>query len=182
MRLHLEVFRPQDVRKIESWFDDSDTQGWIGGRDWIRRAPSLLELTIGDEFRGKVVTGRRMWLSVDDHGVPAAFVDAELYDRYAAWDGSNQKEPVISDVVDLPSMGITLVVDPARRGRGLGSATLRAIAEEPELNHVGLFFGSVEVGNLASIRCFEKAGFVLRSDRPDFERMLHLSHERSSAT
>ena len=55
--MQLVAFNPVDVERIEPWFDDPDTQRFLGGRDWIRREPSLLDLTIGDEFRGKVVTG-----------------------------------------------------------------------------------------------------------------------------
>lgn len=70
-----------------------------------------------------------MWLSLDALGEPVAFIDGEMYDRYAAWDGSDWDHPVVSDVVDAPSMGLTLVVDPARRRRGYGTATLRAVVK-----------------------------------------------------
>jgi hypothetical protein len=88
MDVQLVDFKRGDVERIEPWFDDPDTQQYLGGRDWIRREPSLLELTIGDEFRGKVVTARRMWLSLEERGEPVAFVDRETYNRFAAWDGS----------------------------------------------------------------------------------------------
>jgi RimJ/RimL family protein N-acetyltransferase len=45
--------------------------------------------------------------------------------------------------------------------------------------HIRLFFGEVEVENLSSIRCLEKAGFRLRSSEPDFEGMLRYSRESS---
>lgn len=51
-------FTARDVERIEPWFDDPETQLRLGGRDWIRREPPLLGLTVGDEFRGKLVTGR----------------------------------------------------------------------------------------------------------------------------
>ena len=178
MGVQLVNFRMEDVERIEPWFDDPETQDRLGGRDWIRRAPSLLKLTIGDEFRGRIVTGRRMWLSLDEGYSPVAFVDGEMYDRYAAWDGSDWDNPAVSDVVELPSMGFALVVDPARRRRGYGIATIRAVVEHPDVAHVLLFFGSVEADSIASIRCLAKAGFLLRSEEPDFEGMLHYSLER----
>jgi RimJ/RimL family protein N-acetyltransferase len=171
-------FGAKDVERIEPWFDDPETQRWLGGRDWIRRAPSLLQLTIGDEYRGKVVTGRRMWLALDEGGAPVAFVDAEMYDRYAAWDGSDWDHPVVSDVVDVPSMSLSLVVDPSRRSRGYGSTTILALVRHPDLIDIRLFFGSAESDNVASIRCLERSGFVLRSAQPDFEGMLHYSLAR----
>ena len=178
MGVRLVEFRAEDVGRIEPWFDDAETQDRLGGRDWIRRMPSLLELTIGDEFRGKLVTGRRMWLALDEAGTPVAFLDAEMYNRYSAWDGSDWDHPVVSDVVELPSMGFTLVVDPARRRRGYGTATIRGIVAHPDVSYVRLFFGSAEADNIASIRCLMKAGFRLRSPTPDFEGMLHYSLER----
>ncbi len=75
----------------------------------------------------------------------------------------------------MPSMGFALVVDPARRRRGSGVATIRAVVEHLDVAHVRLFFGSVEADNIASIRCLAKAGFLLRSEEPDFDGMLHYS-------
>jgi RimJ/RimL family protein N-acetyltransferase len=178
MGVQLVNFRMEDVERIEPWFDDPETQDRLGGRDWIRRAPSLLKLTIGDEFRGRIVTGRRMWLSLDEGYSSIAFVDGEMYDRYATWDGSDWDHPVVSDVVEAPSMSLTLVVDPARRRRGYGTATLRAIVEHPDVSHIQLFFGGVEQDNVASIACLTRAGFHLRSPEPDFEGMLFYSLER----
>lgn len=182
MSVRLVYFGAEDIAPIESWFDDAETQKRLGGREWIRRMPSLLALTIGDEFRGKLVIGRRMWLALDEGGSPVAFVDTELYDRYAAWDGSDWGHPVVSDVVEVPSAGFVLVVDPARRGQGYGMAAIHAVVAHPDLSHVCLFFGGVEADNIASIRCLTKAGFRLRSPEADFEGMLYYSHERECSS
>jgi hypothetical protein len=77
--------------------------------------PSLLTPTIGDEFRGKTVTARMMWVGLDEADELVSFVDGETYDRYAAWDGSDWDHPVVSDVVAVSSMGLALVVDPRHR-------------------------------------------------------------------
>lgn len=181
MSVRLVDFRAEDVERIERWFDDLETQERLGGREWIRRAPPLLSSPINEEFRGMTVTGRRMWLSLAETDEPVAFVDAEMYDRYAAWDGSDWNHPRISDIVEVPSMSLAVVVDPARRGGGLGAATIRAVVEHPDVAHIGLFFGGVEVDHISSIRCTEKAGFRLRSPEPDFEGMLYYSLERQPA-
>jgi GNAT superfamily N-acetyltransferase len=138
-RIDLVEFTAEDVTRIERWFDDAETQDRLGGRDWIRRMPSLLAATIGDEYRGKVVTGRRMWLGLNASREPVSFVDAEMYDRYAAWDGSDWEHPVISDVVEVPSVALALVVDPVRRRSGYGSATLRAVVEHGDMSSIWLF-------------------------------------------
>lgn len=178
MHLRLVEFGPHDVDRIEPWFDDTETKRWLGGRDWIRREPSLLTATIGDEFRGKRVTGRMMWLGLDEASEPVSFVDGETYDRYAAWDGSDWDHPVVSDVVAVPSMALALVVDPRRRRDGFGSVTLRAVIEHPETLGVRLFYGGVEAENASAIACVRRAGFRLRSPEPDFEGMLHFSFDR----
>jgi hypothetical protein len=42
---------------MESWIGDHpETQERLGGRDWIRRAPSLLQPTTGDEVRGNTAS------------------------------------------------------------------------------------------------------------------------------
>jgi RimJ/RimL family protein N-acetyltransferase len=171
-------FTAADLYAIERWFDDSETQRRLGGREWVRRAPSLLDSTIGDDFRGKVVTGRWQMLALDESDAPVAFIDAEGYDRYAAWDGSDWDHPVISDVVEEPSVGLTVVVDPDRRKQGYGVATIRAVIQHPSLADVCLFFASIEADNMVSIACFERAGFRSRSVDPDFEGMLYYSLAR----
>jgi GNAT superfamily N-acetyltransferase len=128
-------FTPADVQRIEHWFDDPETQARLGDRDWIRRAPSLLDLTIRDEFRGKRVMGRHLWLSVDDEHVPVGFVDAEIYDRYAHWDGADVSGQAVSDVVETASMGFAVVINPPRRSRGFGTATIRAAIEHPDVKN-----------------------------------------------
>jgi RimJ/RimL family protein N-acetyltransferase len=75
-------------------------------------------------------------------------------------------------------MSLALVVDPRRRRRGLGAATIGAVVEHPDVAHIRLFFGGVDVDNTGSIRCLEKAGFRPRSPEPDFEGMLCYSLER----
>lgn len=171
-------FGAPHVEVLEPWFDDPETQARLGDRSWIRRAPSLLDLPVGEEFRGMITTGRHMWISIDELDTPIGYVDGETYDRYAAWDGSDPDAPAISDVVELPSMGLTVVIDPARRRSGYGAATLRAAIDHPDVAHIRLFFGGIEPDNVASIRCAERAGFRCLRPEPDFEGMLYYSLER----
>jgi L-amino acid N-acyltransferase YncA len=92
----------------------------------------------------------RLGLSASWGGVPVALVDAEVYD-----DGS---------------AAVAFVVAPAHRRRGLGVATLRAVATLLATRHgVTRLIGGVEHTNDASARCAQAAGFTPRSGVPDEE-------------
>jgi RimJ/RimL family protein N-acetyltransferase len=176
--LRLVPFTPGHVPALEPWFDDPETMLRLGDRSWIRRAPALLELPTGAQFRGRITTGRRMWVSVDDRDTPVGFVDGEMYDRYTAWDASDPDSPVISDAIDVPSMGLVWVVDPPQRRQGMGRATIRAVVEHADLRSIGLFFAEIDADNVASMRCAEAAGFRCRKPSPNFEGMVCYSLER----
>jgi hypothetical protein len=170
-------FRPHHVDRIEAWFDDAETQRWLGGRDWIRRAPSLLTPTIGDEFRGKTVTARMMWVGLDEADELVSFVDGETYDRYAAWDGST------GTILWSPmSLRFRPWVWPSSSTRG--AVDRLRIDNAPGRDRAARDVGCEAVlrqrrgGNAASIACVRRAGFRLRSPRPVFEGMLHFSFER----
>lgn len=56
---------------------------------------------------------------------------------------------------------ISLAIDPAERGRGVGSATVRAAAAAAAARWPGSpVVAWVAADNQASVRCFETAGFV----------------------
>jgi RimJ/RimL family protein N-acetyltransferase len=180
--VRLVPFTVGHVQALEPWFDDPETIARLGDRSWIRRAPSLLELSIGAEYRGKVTTGRRMWVSLDERDSPVGFVDGETYDRYADWDGADPDRPLTSDIVEVPSMGMVWVVDPARRREGIGAETIRAVVADPALRHIGLFFADIDADNVASMRCAEAAGFRRRARASNFEGMVCYSFQRSAAS
>lgn len=64
--------RPGDLPNIEGWFDDPDTQRWLGGRDWPRRLLQLAQAT--DRFA----------LLFDQSGDPVALLDLERDDDSTA--------------------------------------------------------------------------------------------------
>jgi RimJ/RimL family protein N-acetyltransferase len=178
--VNLVAFDAEQLNALETWFDDPETQRRLGGRPWIRRALSLLDLPIGQDFRGMVTTGRYAWVALDEVEAPVGYVDGETYERYAAWDGTDPQHPVISDIVNMPSMGLGYVIDPSRRRRGYGVATLRAVQSHPDVSHVQLFFAGIDHDNVASQRYVERAGFTKRQAEPDFEDMLWYSRSRSA--
>ena len=88
------------MAEIETWFDDPETQRWLGGRSWPRRLVALAELP------GRVAV---VWLQ---RGEIVALLDIERYG-------------------DGPA-AIALVVSPAHRGEGIGTAILRSIFDLAE--------------------------------------------------
>jgi GNAT superfamily N-acetyltransferase len=65
-------FSRADLRFVEPWFDDAETQRWLGGRGWPRR---LLDLT---QMPGRSAT---VFVQGD---TPVALLDVERYDDRTA--------------------------------------------------------------------------------------------------
>ena len=141
---------------IGHWFDDPATRRYLGGRDWLDRALDLAGRTApGTRFRGRTIAARHLWLACDAHGAPCALVDVEPYSDATA--------------------GFALVVDPARRGRGIAREALARVADAPELAAAGTrsLIGAFEPENAAARACFSKAGFRIAAE-PDAEDMLRI--------
>jgi RimJ/RimL family protein N-acetyltransferase len=141
------------VKEVEEWFDDPDTQRFLGGREWIRRIPALLQGSPGVEFRGRRVLARYAWI-VHTTGSPVGFVDVERYDDGTA--------------------GIAVAVAPAMRGQGIGKRILSNLETLDDLAEVETFIGAVEPGNEAARRCMRSARFDV-AEREDEEGMLRIS-------
>ncbi|BCM94285.1 hypothetical protein IAD21_06188 [Abditibacteriota bacterium] len=144
----------------EAWFDDAETRLYLGGRGWVRRAIELSRTAAGEEFRGRQILSRHVWV-VFKQQTPVALIDVEPYDDDTA--------------------GFAFVVAPELRRGGIGTQLLLALDALPELRDVRCFIGGVEPQNLASRRCLEKAGFQI-ADTPDDEEMLHCKRWRTSPT
>jgi RimJ/RimL family protein N-acetyltransferase len=147
----------------EPWFQDEQTRRWLGGPGW----PALvlrLALDPPAEYRGRRVTGSFAWLAYAE-GQPVGLVDVE---RYA--DGT---------------AGLALVVDPARRGQGLGQRIIRAVLAHQELGGTELVRVGIEPDNQASVRCFTAVGFAAEANEPDWEGVVYfrrrVHHSRASA-
>ena len=145
------------VEEVEEWFDDPDTQRFLGGREWVRRIPALLQDSLGVEFRGRRVLARYAWIVHTAEG-PAGIVDVERYDDKTA--------------------GIALAVAPAARGKGIGRRILSSLETLDELADVRTFIGAVEPENEAARRCMRSAQFEV-AEQEDEEGMLRIS--RSAA-
>ena len=144
--------------RIEPWFDDPDTQRWLGNRDWLSMIRRLSENPPA-ERRGRPVVSRGAWVIEKDHE-PVSVVDVETYTDATA--------------------GLALVIAPARRGQGLCRRALQDIIDRLAAEGIEEVFVGVEPDNMASIRCMEAAGFVARSPDPDAEGFLYFARRKRS--
>ncbi len=156
MTYTFELLTPDCCDEIEGWFDDAETQRYLGGRDWLRREPELMQVCVGMEFRGCIVLARYVWV-VREEGTPVALVDVEPYDDGTA--------------------GMALVVAPKARRRGVGRRVLSLLEERPELHAVYTIIGGVDPENIAMQRCLTQAGYTI-SATVDDEGMLALTRRR----
>ena len=167
----------EDLAMVQPWFDDPDTRRFLGGPDWPARMLALADTVVGTTFRGAVETGAHHWVAVDA-GDPVGYIDCGTCDRWTVCDDDGDAGVIVRYAIERPAASIALVVDPARRGLGVGRAMLRAVLERVEVRDVEVFGAGVESDNLASIRCFEAAGFVRQSVEPDWEDMLYFTWAR----
>jgi RimJ/RimL family protein N-acetyltransferase len=117
------------------------------------------------------------YVGLDPTGTPVAQIGGDVYDRWTLWDPATER---VTATWPGLAMGSAYVVDPARWGRGLGRAALRALVAAPELADVGQFVLGIEPDNVASLRAGAAAGFRPLTTEPDDEDMLYLRLARSS--
>jgi RimJ/RimL family protein N-acetyltransferase len=142
MALRFVALDGQLVQEIGPWFDDPDTQRYLGGRDWIARELGLIREMPGARQRDKTIVGRWGWVAFDG-AEPVGFVGAERYDDGTA--------------------SATFVVAPDRRGQGIGRQVLSAMIDRSELAGVTRFVGGVEPDNVGCIQCLAALGATLPS-------------------
>ncbi len=162
-----------------AWFEDPDTQRFLGGADWPAAMLANANRSIGTTFRGATQTGARQYLAlVADN--PVGYIDCGTFDRCTVYDVEGPDGPIITESIDVATGSIAFVIDPQVGRCGLGRAMIAALTEQPELHRVELFEAGVEPANTASRRCLEAAGFRVRSEEPDFEGMLYYRAWRAS--
>jgi RimJ/RimL family protein N-acetyltransferase len=76
---------------------------------------------------------------------------------------------------------VGLVVNPKLRNQGYGKRILQAFLKRPEVMRLNQLEVTIEPDNLASIRCFQKVGFVQASSEPDQEGFLHFTYHSTSS-
>ncbi|WP_158289282.1 GNAT family N-acetyltransferase [Paenibacillus flagellatus] len=97
---------------------------------------------------------------------------------YYAWIVYESGQPVGQIDAETEADGtayVSLLVNPGLRGRGYGSRMLAALLQRPELTAVRRWEAGIEPDNIASIRCFRKAGFVEQEvDEDGFMRLVFI--------
>lgn len=132
---------------------------------------ALAETAVGVTFRGAKQTASYRWLAFNGAD-PVGYIDCGVCDRWTVCDDGGTADPVVRSVIERPVASIALAVDPSRRGAGIGRS-MPATTHRAEVRDVGLFGGGVEPDNVASMRCFEAAGFVRQADEPDWQGLLY---------
>lgn len=176
MPLELRPFVRAQLPLVEPWFEDPETQRWLGGPDWPRMALDLTDAPLG-EFRGAQETGRYQFLAWDGD-VSVGYIDCGTCDRWTTWEGGPAGRGVVS-VIHEPAGGIAYVTDPALRRRGYGTAMVDALMQSSELSHVELFAAGIEPENTASVRCLRSAGFMPLDPVPDREGIIYYARRRA---
>ena len=172
----LRPFTRDQLPLVEPWFEDPETQRWLGGPDWPRMAVELADAPLG-EFRGAQETGRYRFLAWDND-MPVGYVDCGTFDRWATWEGGSDGGGVVS-VIDEPSGSIAYVTDPALRQRGYGVDMILTLMRARELGHVLLLAAGIEPENTASVRCMISAGFHPLDPVSDWEGIVYYARRRT---
>lgn len=69
--------------------------------------------------------------------------------------------------------GLALIVSPIHRNKGWGRRALRTLIDSTEVEGLERLFAGMEPENVASVRCFEGAGFTPMSREPDYEGIIY---------
>lgn len=135
----------------EAWFEDIETQRWLGGIEWPKIALRMAA-EYPNEHTECEVAGRFVFLAWNEEK-PVGLVDTEQYKDGTA--------------------GLALVIDPSKRRRGLGSEIIQAVARRPEIARTRKLRVGIEPDNRAGVRCFERAGFMPEPEEPDEEGFVY---------
>jgi len=171
----LRPFDRDQLPLVEPWFEDPETQRWLGGPDWPQRSLELSDAPLG-EFRGARETGSYQFLAWD-RNTPIGYVDCGTFDRWTTWEGGPGGRGVVG-VIDESCGAIAYVIDPVRRQRGYGVDMVRTMMEVSAVEHVSLFAAGIEPENTASVRCLLSAGFQPLHPVSDWEGIVYYARRR----
>lgn len=130
---------PEYTQELSEWHKDKELSRRYGGPEWPQRIFELMEKD----------KNRTCWLAMEA-GNLVGYVDFEV----------DPKEQIAS---------VGLVVNPTLRGIGYGKSILLAMLQAQFVEGLQEIRGGIEEDNVASIKCFQGAGFEQLNDKPDHE-------------
>lgn len=146
MKYRWDDYASEHATLTESWIDDDARRftGFDPGDTWTAYHDCLVH----DEG---MIPGENYWCKViSDAGVPFAVIAFSLYDgEYTVME---------------------YIVDPQKRGLGLGSSALRELLENGDIiigRQIGKVMAVIFPNNVTSQKAFEKAGFTFDHAHPD---------------
>jgi RimJ/RimL family protein N-acetyltransferase len=175
--LRLQPFDREQLPRVESWFDDRDTERWLGGPGWPNLVLGLADGPLG-EHRGAIETGRYGW-SAWDRDELIGYIDCGTTDRWTTWEGGADGKGVVA-TFPVATGNLAYVVDPAVRRQGYGTAMIVTLMALPDLAHIELFVAGVEPDNVGSVGCLRAVGFEALDSQPDWEGIVYYIKRRRS--
>jgi predicted acetyltransferase len=173
--LRLEAFVGEQLRQVESWFDDVETKRWLGGPGWPRLVLDLANRPLGTH-RGAIETGRYGWTAWDRNEL-VGYIDCGTTDRWTTWEGGLRGRGVVASI-PVPSGNLAYVVDPSRRRQGYATAMITTVLRLPQLAPIEFFAAGVEPRNVGSVGCIRAAGFETLDSRADWEGIVYYVKRR----
>ncbi|MGH3260478.1 MAG: GNAT family N-acetyltransferase, partial [Trebonia sp.] len=161
-----------DLHVLVPWFEDPDTQRFVGGPAWPEAMLAHAERSTGTSFRGATQIGAHHNLALAD-GTPVGYIDCGTFDRLTVYAGEGPEGPIITETTQAVTGSIAFVINPARRRQGLATAAIRALTSHPDLAQVEVFEAGVDPDNRGARGALQAAGFRPRCTEPDDEGMLY---------
>jgi RimJ/RimL family protein N-acetyltransferase len=138
---------------VLKWFDDQETQDFLGGRSWPLNGLALVDRD-------------RHILLASENGEAVALIDVEI-EEHETTKGRRSH--------------FALVVDPLHRRQGVAQRAIRALLERPDLCGEQLCAG-VHEDNAASHALCKSLGFIHLDDGPDSDGYRYYGHPTSAGS
>ena len=142
---------------------------------WLWSSPSVVETAIADDFPALADLHERAFASgwsADDLGALArqAGVSVLLARRANVLGTRSPIGFVITRVAADEAEILTIAVDPAQQGRGIGAALMRAVMSHLYAERVRSLFLEVDAANASAVALYRKLGFKMVGERRGYYR------------
>ncbi len=102
------------------------------------------------------------WVPIEDWaGYFKAVSDLNNYFLYSVYDKNRLIAGIAAEIIDHTA-AICLLVDPELHGRGIGTLVLQDMQRKTHklFGNIHGYVAGIFPGNIGSVKCFEKAGFI----------------------